>query len=69
MILSTDNDLSIGLPISDFVDWSGRELWANEGKRGFDKSQHENGPHSLRLGDSLGAFGPRTSSFAARVCC
>ena len=25
MILSIDNDLSIGFPISDFMDWSGRE--------------------------------------------
>ena len=27
MILSNDNDLSIGFPISDFIDWSGRDLY------------------------------------------
>ena len=30
MILSIDNDLSIGFPVSDFMDWSGREYRRKE---------------------------------------
>ena len=30
MVLSIDNDLSIGFPVSDFMDWSGREYRRKE---------------------------------------
>ena len=35
MILSIDNDLSIGFPISDFIDWSGRNMAKDHGNSLF----------------------------------